>query len=166
LHPIDKNECVNFGITKNPVFRSLKISLNKIKNNQFKKTKPQNLKSIISHIRKVGFGIIILIYFLSLFNSIFFLHSHWYNGHLVALHAHPYNLSLEGEGNKKKDTHSKKEYELYDLIYHSPILELEFFNFEISLFYDECHDSFADFFISYESKVKPFHHGRGPPVLI
>lgn len=104
-----------------------------------------------------------LIYFLSLFNSIFFIHSHWYDGHLIALHAHPYGGNSDDEGNKKRDTHSQEEYELYDLIYHSPLLELEFFDLELNHFYDESNDSFSDIFISFESKIKPFHSGRGPP---
>ena len=123
------------------------------------------MKSNISNIRKVGFGIFMLIYFLSLFNNILFVHSHWYEGNLVALHAHPYSLDFDKEGNKKKDTHSNEEYELYDLIYNAPILELDFFDFEISPSYDELNTTFSKVLTSYESKNKPFHDVRGPPVL-
>ncbi|SMD42216.1 hypothetical protein SAMN00777080_0756 [Aquiflexum balticum DSM 16537] len=124
------------------------------------------MKSNISNIRKVGFGIFMLIYFLSLFNNILFVHSHWYEGNLVALHAHPYSLDFDIEGNKKKDSHSKKEYELYDLIYNAPILGLEFFDFEIRPFTNELNTTFSIVLTSYESKNKPFHDVRGPPVLV
>lgn len=107
-----------------------------------------------------------LIYSLSLFNSIFFIHSHWYEGNLVALHAHPYNVDFEGDGNKNRGSHSQEEFELYDLIYNSTFLEVEFFDIEISPVYAESKNSFFDILISFESNIKPFHFGRGPPVLI
>jgi hypothetical protein len=107
-----------------------------------------------------------LIYFLSLFNSIFFTHSHWYDGQLVALHAHPYNIDYERDGNKKRDTHSQEEYELYDLIYNTPLLELEFFYLAVNPFYGESSDIISYVFISFESKIKPLHSGRGPPITI
>jgi hypothetical protein len=107
-----------------------------------------------------------LIYFLSLFNNILFVHSHWYEGHLVALHAHPYSFNFDQENKKKKDTHSNEEYELYDLIFNAPILELEFFNFKIHPLSDELNTTFSIVLTSYESKNKPFHDVRGPPVLV
>jgi hypothetical protein len=128
--------------------------------------KPLQLKSNIANIRKVGFGIFMLIYFLSLFNNILFVHSHWYEGNLVALHAHPYSLNFDQESKKKKDSHSNEEYELYDLIYNTPILELDFFTFELSPFYNESTTTFTVVLTSYESKNKPFHDVRGPPVLV
>lgn len=107
-----------------------------------------------------------LIYFLSLFNNILFVHSHWYEGHLVALHAHPYSLAFDQEDNKKKDTHSSEEYELYDLIYNTPILEFDFFDFKISPFRKELNTAFSIILFSYGSKNTPFHDVRGPPVLV
>jgi hypothetical protein len=107
-----------------------------------------------------------LIYFLSLFNNILFVHSHWYEGHLVALHAHPYSLTFDQESKKKKDSHSNEEYELYDLIYNTPILGLEFFDFEIRPFSNELNTTFSIVLTSYESKNLPFHDVRGPPVLV
>jgi hypothetical protein len=124
------------------------------------------LKSNIQNIRKIGFGIFMLIYFLSLLNTILFIHSHWYEGNLVALHAHPYNLNFDQESKKKKDSHSNEEYELYDLVYNTPILELEFFDFEIRPFTNELNTTFSILFTSYESKNNPFHDVRGPPVLV
>lgn len=107
-----------------------------------------------------------LIYFLSLFNNILFVHSHWYEGNLVALHAHPYSLTFDQESKKKKNTHSNEEYELYDLIYNAPILELEFFDFKMLPFSNKLNTTFSKNFISYESKIKLFQFLRGPPVLV
>ena len=123
------------------------------------------MKSNISNSRNVGFSIFMLIYFLSLFNNILFVHSHWYEGNLIALHAHPYSLKLDQESNKKKNTHSNEEYELYDLIYNAPILELEFFDFKILPFSNKLNTTFSKNIISYKSKIKFFQFLRGPPVL-
>ncbi|WP_375583013.1 hypothetical protein [Cyclobacterium xiamenense] len=67
---------------------------------------------------------VLLAYFFSLSCHVVFVHSHWKEGRLVALHAHPYDFGSDGGERKKKDTHSDKEYELYKLIFTSPLLEL------------------------------------------
>ncbi|MFD2201249.1 hypothetical protein [Shivajiella indica] len=89
------------------------------------------LKNIVTYCRKLGSSILLLAYTFMLFNNIIFIHSHWSDEHLVAVHAHPYNLDLDDKERKNKEQHSNDEYELYELIFNTPVTEISFFSFVI-----------------------------------
>ncbi|WP_209331099.1 hypothetical protein [Lunatimonas salinarum] len=121
------------------------------------------MKNVLPLRRRIGFGIFMLVYFLALCNSSFFLHSHWKNGRLVALHAHPSAIGSADEDNKERDTHSNEEYALYDLIYNTPALELAFFEFGIHREGSEVLKYFPGSFNFFLSEHTCFHDVRGPP---
>ncbi|MCF1749492.1 hypothetical protein [Mariniradius sediminis] len=121
------------------------------------------MESIFQKIRRVGFGMFMLLHLLLLFNKIIFFHSHWYNGHLVAVHAHPYEFNSESPSGQDDGSHSKEELELYDLISNTPRLELEFFEFVLSPFHAESNDSIASILFKYEDNSGSAWHIRGPP---
>lgn len=124
------------------------------------------MESILSPNRKFGVSIILLIHFLSLYNDILFVHSHWFEGNLVSVHAHPYSQKIDNENHQNKDTHSDEEYELYDLIFNTPTVELEFFDFELSPFCNKSSSFFTAILFFQESNIKFLHYVRGPPDLM
>jgi hypothetical protein len=123
------------------------------------------LKSGFLNTRKIGFGIFMLIYFLSLFNNILFVHAHWNNGDLIALHAHPYKIDFGQDENKSKGSHSDEELELYDLIYNTPVLELEFFDFELNPFTQNTDSTFSTILLLDEKQFISHKDIRGPPAF-
>jgi hypothetical protein len=112
--------------------------------------------------RKVGLGIFLMILLSSLFCNIFFVHSHWYEGNLVAIHAHPYALGSDDAGNKK-DNHTREEYELYELIFNTPFLALEFFDVDLHPISSEQSFPQVSWDISHRDQFLPTHPVRGPP---
>lgn len=121
----------------------------------------------VTYRRKASLGMLMLIYFSSLFCDVFFLHSHWSEGNLVAIHSHPYSFDKEEEGNRKKrNNHSKQEYELYDLIYSTPLLALEFFDFQFTPVSQEVDVFSVNTLRSYTSSPLALRQVRGPPFFV
>lgn len=121
------------------------------------------MESIFQKIRRVGFGMFMLLHLLLLFNNIIFFHSHWYNGHLVAVHAHPYQIDPENPSGQDDGSHSKEELELYDLIFNTPSLELGFFEYVLQPFDSKAEDAIASILFKYEDNSCSAWHIRGPP---
>jgi hypothetical protein len=107
-----------------------------------------------------------LLHLLLLFNNIIFFHSHWYDGHLVAVHAHPYNLDSENPNGQDESSHSRQELELYDLISSTPSVALGFFTFVLRPFQQESEFSISSILSKYEDNSGHCRLIRGPPAAV
>ncbi|SEJ48927.1 hypothetical protein SAMN05192553_104250 [Cyclobacterium xiamenense] len=116
--------------------------------------------------RKLAVWAVLLVYFFSLSCHVVFVHSHWDGGQLVALHAHPYNLGTEGNNSKKNDTHSEEEYELYKLIFASPLLELGFYEVIIESVVPEPSVTPAFLPQFHQETFRSHRPVRGPPLFV
>jgi hypothetical protein len=98
-----------------------------------------------------------------LLNHSLFIHSHWNNGVLIAIHAHPYQIDFS-EGNQKDDSdHSEQEYFFLEQIFETPYFNFKFFDVQII---SPCivYTSYTSCYVNlYNDFLTGFYKGRAPP---
>lgn len=75
---------------------------------------------------RISLVIYMSVYGFLLLNNSLFIHSHWSDSTLIAVHAHPYFLDFSDENKKSQEQHSSQEYELLYLLYQTIYFDLDF----------------------------------------